>query len=482
MTITKDTLYIGGEWVKPHGSSTINVISPHTEELFATVPEADSGDVDRAVAAARRAFDEGPWPHTSPKDRAEVIRAVSAAIKARAQEIADTTTAEMGAPRSFALSGNAYASALVLDGFATLLDDFAFEEERPGFGGRICHVLKQPVGVTAAIAPWNVPLFIVAMKLGAALAAGATMVIKSAPESPLTGYLLAEILDSVGLPPGVVSVITADREASEVLVRHPGIDKVSFTGSTAVGRRIGAICGEQLKRCTLELGGKSASILLEDADLATAIPGLLPAAFMNSGQACVAQTRVLVPRRRHDEVVAALEAAIATLKVGDPADPETFVGPLVADRQRTRVEGLIEAGVGEGARLVRGGGRPANLPRGWYVEPTLFADVDNQMRIAREEVFGPVLAVLPYDGEDDAVRIANDSDYGLSGSVWTGDLEHGIALGRRIRTGTFAINSGAVIDLLNPFGGFKQSGLGRELGREGLEAFLETQTIIPPVG
>ncbi|MCK9923932.1 aldehyde dehydrogenase [Frankia sp. AgPm24] len=482
MTITKDTLYIGGEWVHPHSSRTISVISPHTEELVATVPEADSGDVDRAVAAARRAFDEGPWPHTSPKDRAEVIRAISAAIKARAQEIADTTTAEMGAPRSFALAGNTYASALVLDGFATLTDDFAFEEERPGFGGRSCQVVKQPVGVAAAIAPWNVPLFIIAMKLGAALAAGATLIIKSAPEAPLTGYLLAEILDSVGLPPGVVSVIAADREASEALVRHPGIDKVSFTGSTAVGRRIGAICGEQLKRCTLELGGKSASILLDDADLATAIPGLLPAVFMNSGQACVAQTRVLVPRHRHDEVVAALDAAIGALKVGDPADPETFVGPLVAERQRTRVEGLIEAGVGEGAQLVRGGGRPADLDRGWYVEPTLFAGVDNQMRIAREEVFGPVLAVLPYDGEDEAVRIANDSDYGLSGSVWTGDVEHGIALGKRIRTGSFAVNSGAVLDLLNPFGGFKQSGLGRELGREGLEAYLETQTIIPPVG
>ncbi len=481
MTITKDTLYIGGEWVRPRGSGTIDVISPHTEELVATVPEADEGDIDRAVGAARRAFDEGPWPRTAPKDRAEVIRAISAAIKDRAQEFADTATREMGSPNGFALMGNVYASTLVLDGFASLVDTFAFEEERPGLLG-MSRVVKQPVGVSAAIAPWNVPLFIIAMKLGAGLGAGSTMVVKSAPESPLTGYLLAEVLDTVGLPPGTVSVITAGREASEALVRHPGIDKVSFTGSTAVGRRIGGICGEQLKRCTLELGGKSAAIMLDDADLSRAVPELLPAAFMNSGQACVAQTRVLVPRDRHDEVVAALAEAVGAIKVGDPADPGTFVGPLVAERQRTRVEGLIEAGVNEGARLVLGGGRPAELPRGWYVEPTLFAEVDNGMRIAREEIFGPVLSVLPYDSEDEAVRIANDSPYGLSGSVWTSDIERGVALGKRVRTGTFAINSGAVIDLLNPFGGFKQSGLGRELGREGLEAYLETQTIIPPAG
>ncbi|MBL7487564.1 aldehyde dehydrogenase [Frankia sp. AgB1.9] len=481
MSVTKDTLYIGGEWVRSHGSATIEVISPHTEELVATVPGADAGDVDRAVTAARRAFDEGPWPHTSPKDRAEVIRAISAAIKARAQEFADTATREMGSPNGFALMGNVYASTLVLDGFAGLLDTFAFEEQRPGLLG-MSRVVKHPVGVSAGIAPWNVPLFIIAMKLGACLAAGSTMIVKSAPESPLTGYLLAEVLDTAGLPPGVVSVIAAGAEASEALVRHPGVDKVSFTGSTAVGRRIGAICGEHLKRCTLELGGKSASIMLEDADLSKAIPELLPAAFMNSGQACVAQTRVLVPRSRHDEVVQALADAIGAIKVGDPADPETFVGPLVAQRQRARVEGLIQAGVDEGARLICGGGRPAHLARGWYVEPTLFADVDSRMRIAQEEVFGPVLSVLPYDSEDEAVRIANDSPYGLSGSVWTSDVERGTALGRRVRTGTFAVNSGAVIDLLNPFGGFKQSGLGRELGREGLEAYLETQTIIPPAG
>jgi aldehyde dehydrogenase (NAD+) len=479
MPVVKDTLYIGGEWVRSVGSQRIEVISPHTEEVVATVPSASAADIDRAVASARTAFEDGPWPRTAPEERAGVIRGIAAAVRERAQEFADTVTMEMGAPNGFALMGHTYASTIVFDGFADLLDSCEFEQVRPGLLGP-CRVVKQPVGVCAGIVPWNVPLFIISMKLGACLASGSTMIVKSAPESPLTGYLLAEVLDSVGLPPGVVSVLTADRDVSETLVRHPGIDKVSFTGSTAVGRRIGGICGEQLKRCTLELGGKSASIVLDDADLAKAIPALLPAAFMNSGQACVAQTRVLAPRSRYRDVIEGLAAAVAATKVGDPSDPDNTVGPLVTARQRTRVEEYIRSGVDEGARLVCGGGRPQDLARGWYVEPTMFADVDNTMRIAQEEIFGPVLSVIPYDRDDDAIRIANDSNYGLSGSVWTSDVEHGMALGKRIRTGTFAINSGSVIDLKNPFGGFKQSGIGRELGAEGLDAYLETQTIIPP--
>ncbi|OHV28568.1 MULTISPECIES: aldehyde dehydrogenase [Pseudofrankia] len=479
--VVKDRLFIGGAWVAPASARTIDVVSPHTEQVIATVPEADGTDIDRAVAAARTAFDDGPWPRSSPAERAAVIRAISAAIQARAQEFSDTVTAEMGAPSTFALLGNTLAAAMVLDGYADLLDTFPFEQERPGLLAPAT-VVKAPVGVCAGIVPWNVPLFLIAMKIGASLASGSTMVVKSAPETPLTGYLLAEVLESVGLPPGVINIITADREMSELLVRHPGLDKVSFTGSTAVGRKIGAICGEQLKRCTLELGGKSAAIILDDADLGTALPALLPAAFMNTGQVCAAQTRVLAPRNRYREVVDGLADLVATAKVGDPADPQTLVGPLVAERQRTRVEGLIQAGTGEGARLVQGGGRPAELDRGWYVEPTLFADVDNRMRIAQEEIFGPVLSVIPYDGEDEAVRIANDSNYGLSGSVWTGDPARGTAVGRRVRTGVLAINSGTVVELRNPFGGFKQSGIGREMGMEGLEAYLETQTLVNPQG
>ncbi len=287
------------------------------------------------------------------------------------------------------------------------------------------------------------------------------------------------MLDTLDLPKGVVSVLVADREVGESLVRHPGVDKVSYTGSTPVRRPIGSICGEQLKRFTLELGGKSAAVVLEDVDLAAAIPELLPAAFMNNGQTCAAQTRVLAPRSRYEEIVDALATAISATTVGDPTDPATGVGPLVAERQRARVEGYIRSGVEQGARLVVGGGRPADLSTGWYVEPTLFADVSNQMTIAREEIFGPVLSVIPYDDEDDAVRIANDSDYGLSGSVWTADVEHGIEIGERMRTGVVAVNCGAVLDLRSPFGGFKQSGIGREMGPEGLEGYLETQTIIP---
>ncbi|ADP81861.1 aldehyde dehydrogenase [Pseudofrankia inefficax] len=478
--IVKDRLFVGGEWVAPAGTGTIDVISPHTEQVIATVADANGADIDRAVAAARTAFDDGPWPRTSPAERAAMIRAIGAAIQARAQEFADTVTAEMGAPSTFALFGNTLAAAMVLDGYASVLDTFPFEEERPGLLAPVT-VIKAPVGVCAGIVPWNVPLFLIATKIGASLASGSTMVIKSAPETPLTGYLLAEVLQSVGLPPGVINIITSGRENSELLVRHPGVDKVSFTGSSAVGRRIGGICGEQLKRCTLELGGKSAAIILDDADVSTALPALMPAVFMNTGQVCAAQTRVLAPRSRYAEIVDGLADLVAETRVGDPANPETVVGPLVAERQRDRVEGYIHAGVDEGARLIRGGGRPA-LDRGWYVEPTLFADVDNGMRIAQEEIFGPVLSVIPYDTEDDAVRIANDSNYGLSGSVWTGDPEHGAAVGRRVRTGVMAINSGTVVELKNPFGGFKQSGIGREMGAEGIAAYLETQTLVHPHG
>ncbi|WP_007514091.1 aldehyde dehydrogenase [Pseudofrankia saprophytica] len=481
MTIVKDSLYIGGSWVAPASDRAINVISPQTEEVVATVPEASEADIDAAVASARAAFEDGPWPGTSPAERASMIRAISAAIQARSQEFAETLTTEMGAPSTFALFGNTFAAAMVLDGFAELLDTFPFEQERPGLLGRIL-VAKAPVGVCAGIVPWNVPLFLTASKIGATLASGSTMIVKSAPESPLTGYLLAEVLESVGLPPGVINIIAADREMSEVLVRHPGLDKVCFTGSTAVGRRVAAICGEQLKRCTLELGGKSASIVLDDADLSTVLPALIPAAFANSGQICAAQTRVLAPRSRYKEIVDGLADLVAATRAADPNDPETIVGPLVASRQRDRVEGLIGSGIDQGARLVCGGGRPKDAPSGWYVEPTLFVDVDNGMRIAQEEIFGPVLSVIPYDTEEDAVRIANDSTYGLSGSVWTADEAHGVAVGKRVRTGSFAVNSGSYMDLKNPFGGFKQSGIGREMGIEGLDAYLETQTLVLPKG
>jgi betaine-aldehyde dehydrogenase len=476
----KDTLYVGGEWVAPSGTNTIEVVSPTTEQVIARVPEAAEADVDRAVEAAKAAL-AGPYPQLGPDERADCIVRLSQAIQARSQELADVITAEMGSPSSWALMGQVFSSSMVLDGWAELTRTFPFEELRPGALGPVL-VRKEPVGVSAGIIPWNVPLFIVALKLGAALAAGAPMILKPSPETPLDGYILGELLDEIELPKGMVSILPAGREVGEYLVRHPGVDKVGFTGSTAAGRKVGAICGEMLKRCTLELGGKSAAIILDDVDLESAMPLLMGTALMNNGEACIAQTRILASRTRYDEVVDALADAVRATTVGDPTDPSVAVGPLVAERQRERVLGYIDKGRAEGARLAVGGGRPAGLDRGWFVEPTLFVDVDNGMTIAQEEIFGPVLAVLPYDDPDDAVRIANDSDYGLSGSVWTSDVEAGIDVARRVRTGTYGINQFGTLDMRNPFGGFKSSGVGRELGPEGLSAYLETKSIVLPGG
>jgi betaine-aldehyde dehydrogenase len=474
----KDRLYIGGEWVAPAGTATIEVISPTTEEVIARVPEASEGDVDRAVEAAKAAL-AGPYPLLSPDERADYLVKLSQAIQARSQELAEVITAEMGSPSSWSLMGQVFSSTMVLDGWAELTRTFPFEEIRPGALGPVM-VRKEPVGVSAGIIPWNVPLFIVALKLGAALAAGSPMILKPSPETPLDGYILGEILDEIELPKGMVSILPAGREVGEYIVRHPGVDKVGFTGSTAAGRKVGAICGELLKRCTLELGGKSAAIILDDADLGATMPLLMGTALMNNGEACIAQTRILASRDRYDEVVDALSEAVAATTVGDPTDPSVAVGPLVAERQRDRVLGYIEKGRAEGAKVAVGGGRPAGLDKGWFVEPTLFVGVDNQMTIAQEEIFGPVLAVLPYDDPADAVRIANDSEFGLSGSVWTSDVEAGIDVARQVRTGTYGINQFGTLDMRNPFGGFKASGVGRELGPEGLSAYLETKSIVLP--
>ena len=477
----RDKLFIAGDWVAPSKDETIDVVSPFSEEVIARVPHAAEADVDRAVAAARNALENGPWPHSTPDERALALTRLAEGISARAPEFAATITREMGCPASFCLVGQVISSTMVFNAFAELVQDTPFEVSRPGVMGANL-VRRVPVGVAAGIIPWNVPLFITALKFGAALAAGTPMVLKPSPETPLDGYLLAEVAQEIGLPPGVLNIVPAGREVAEYLVRHPGVDKVAFTGSTAAGRRVGAICGEHLKRCTLELGGKSAAIVLDDADLDAHVPMLMHSAMMNSGQACLAQTRILASKHRYDEVLEALTAAMAALPVGDPSDPAVAVGPLVAERQRTRVEGYIAAGLAEGARITTGGGRPTGLDRGWFVEPTVFADVDNSMKIAREEIFGPVLSVIPYQDEADALRIANDSEYGLSGSVWTADVERGIEIARRVRTGTYGVNAPATMDIKNPFGGFKASGVGRECGPEGLAAYLELQTIVLPPG
>jgi aldehyde dehydrogenase (NAD+) len=477
---THDRLFIGGTWVRPSTSATIDVVSPHTEDVIARVPEAREADVDRAVAAARAAFDDGPWPRMTPLERADLMAALLERLQARADEIAVAITREMGAPISFSHMAQVMASTMVLDYYVRLAREYRFEDTRAGMLGP-CIVRREPVGVAGCIIPWNVPLFVLMLKLGPALAAGATVVVKPAPETPLDAIILAEAVEQAGIPPGVVNIVAAGREVGEHLVRHPDVDKIAFTGSTATGRRIASICGEQLKRVTLELGGKSAAIILDDVDLPGVIAGLLPGALMNNGQACVAQTRILASRSRYREVADALVAAVRAWTVGDPMDPSTLCGPLVAARQRDRVEGYIALGKQEGATLACGGGRPKGLAKGWYVEPTVFVDVDNRMRIAQEEIFGPVLAVIPYDDEADAVRIANESAYGLSGSVWTGDVDRGLGVARRVRTGTYTVN-GFAMEFGAPFGGFKCSGVGRELGPEGLEAYLEPKQINLPPG
>jgi aldehyde dehydrogenase (NAD+) len=474
-----DQLFIGGEWVAPATSNIIEVISPHTEEIVGTVPEASVEDVNRAVAAARTSFDTGEWARLAPEARIEAVQRFCDIYAARMMEMADLITAEMGSPISFSQLAQSPAPWMMLNTYLEIARTFPWEEERPGMMSNML-VRRAPAGVVAAIVPWNVPQFTTMSKLAPALLAGCSIIVKPAPETPLDGFLMAELIAEAGIPHGVVSVLPAGREVGEHLVRHPGVDKVAFTGSTAAGRAIAAICGEQLKRCTLELGGKSAAIILDDADIPATIEGLKFASLMNTGQACVAQTRILASRKNYDAVVDGLGELVNSLPIGDPADPETFIGPLVAERQQERVEKYIALGQEEGARVVVGGnGRPDGMERGWYVKPTVFADVDNSMRIAREEIFGPVLAVIPFDTEADAVRIANDSDYGLAGSVWTADIAHGVDVARQVRTGTYGVNH-YTMDFASPFGGFKQSGIGREFGKEGLEHYTELQSISVP--
>ncbi|MFE5287731.1 aldehyde dehydrogenase [Nocardia sp. NPDC056611] len=472
------SLFIGGRWTAPAGPDTLPVVSPATLETVGSVPVVTRADVDAAVAAARRAFDSGPWPATPPEERAALLSRVVALLDQKSGDIANALSAETGAPPMVASTLNYVSGRATLDFYAGLGKSFPWTESRTGLFGT-ARVSREPVGVVAAVIAWNVPIFLAINKLAPALLAGCSVVLKPAPLTPLATNLLADIFAEAGLPEGVLSVLPAEADASEYLVSHPGIDKVTFTGSSAVGRKIASIAGSQLKRCSLELGGKSAAILLPDMNIED-MPKLAFSGLMNSGQACVAQTRILAPRGRYDEILEALTASVDLFPLGLPDDPAAQLGPLISKAQRERVEGYIAKGKDEGARLIRGGGRPDDLP-GWYVQPTVFADVDNGMTIAREEIFGPVLSVLPYDTEEEAIAIANDSDYGLAGSVWTADIEHGATVASKVRTGTYAINWYA-FDACAPFGGYKTSGIGRENGPEGLDAYCETKSLLMPMG
>jgi acyl-CoA reductase-like NAD-dependent aldehyde dehydrogenase len=472
-----DRFFSNGEWAKPSSTAKIDVVNSGTEELYVSVAEAQEADVNAAVAAARYAFDYGPWPRMTPAERAGYLRKIAKEIRARADDQARTWVVESGVTCSIA-NPTADAVSGIYDFYAGLGDTFPFwEEHQPTAGGNVGMIVREPVGVVGAIVPWNGPLMLVAYKCAPALLAGCTVVLKASPEAPGAAYLLAEVCEKVGLPAGVLNILTADREVSEKLVRHPGIDKITFTGSTVAGRRIASICGERIARCTLELGGKSAAVILDDYDIGQAAQTISGMATFLSGQVCSSLTRIIVPRKRHDDLVDALSASFGSVKVGDPFDQATQMGPLAMSRQRDRVEGYIAKGKEEGAKLATGGGRPAHLNRGYFIEPTVFADVDNHATIAQEEIFGPVLSVIPVADEAAAVETANDTIYGLNASVFTNDTERAYETARRLRSGTVGHNSFRT-DFGIAFGGFKQSGIGREGGKEGLMPFLEAKTVI----
>jgi aldehyde dehydrogenase (NAD+) len=474
--MTRDRFFIGGKWVKPVGTDTVEVRTASTGDVMGTAALASVADLDLAVRAARSALDDGPWGRTSPAERAEAMTRFADALAVRAESTSNLVSRENGMPIGTSTIVNGINPAKELRFLADLIRNRPAEEIRESANGRTI-VRREPVGVVGAITPWNFPQSLAMNKIAPALAAGCTVVLKHSPETALDSYVLADAAQEAGLPPGVLNIVLGGRELGAALVSHPQVDKISFTGSTEAGRKIGAECGRLVRGCTLELGGKSAAIVLDDADLDTLSTGLGRASFLNNSQTCTTQSRILAPRSRYAEVVDAVSQRVRSMVVGDPLDPKVEIGPMVSEQHRNRVLGYIDIARRSDARLITGGGKPTGFDRGWFVEPTVFADVDNSDQLAREEVFGPVMAIIPYDGgEEEAIRIANDSDYGLAGSVWTADENRGLEVARRVRTGTIGVNYYSS-DPFAPFGGVKASGIGRERGPEGLEHYVEYKSI-----
>jgi aldehyde dehydrogenase (NAD+) len=467
----RDKIFIGGQWVEPSGTEPIEVINSTTEDVMGTVPACAAEDADRAVAAAREAFDS--WSRTPREERAGYLSAIAAGLGERSEEIAATITQELGMPLKLSQLIQVGLPTSQFAAMPALMEEVAWEEE---IGNS--RVLREAIGVVGAITPWNYPLNQIAAKVAPALAAGCPVVLKPSEVTPLNAFQLAEVIEAVGLPPGVFNLVTGTGPVvGEAIAAHPGVDMVSFTGSTRAGKRVSELASASVKPVAMELGGKSPNVILDDADLAQAVPDGVAKCFLNSGQTCSALTRMLVPREKLAEAEQIAAATAEAFTPGDPFEESTRLGPLVSDLQRQRVCGYIEAGQAEGAKLVTGGAEaPEGLDRGYFVRPTVFSEVAPEMKIAQEEIFGPVLAIQPYDGEDDAVRIANDSAYGLAGGVWSGDKERAIGVAKRIRTGQIEINGGA-FNPLAPFGGYGQSGHGRENGRYGLEELLQVKSL-----